>query len=82
MTYRERDHLIAGLLKNDHEFKKLYKEHEVLEAQLASFNGRVGLSAEDEIERKKIQKKKLQQKDRMEEILRKAQNSPDRIVIA
>lgn len=82
MTQSERNQLIAGLLKKDHEFKKLHKEHEVLEAQLERFNGRLGLTAEDEVERKKIQKLKLQQKDRMEAILREAQNSPKKAAFA
>jgi uncharacterized protein YdcH (DUF465 family) len=82
MTHSERNLLIAGLLKKDHEFKKLYKEHEILEAQLDGFNGRVSLTPEDEVERKKIQKRKLQQKDRMEEILRNAQGSPGKVAFA
>ncbi len=75
MTQSQRTLLVATLLENDHEFKKLHQEHQVLEEQLAGFNGRVKLTPEDEMKRKNIQKRKLQQKDRMEEILRRAQDS-------
>ena len=81
MTSYDREQIIAELLRENHEFKKLHKEHERLETQLEGLNGRVSLTASDEMERKNIQKKKLARKDRMEEILRQSQNSQDRATV-
>jgi uncharacterized protein len=67
-----REQLIDGLLKNNNEFRRLHKNHQYLEMQLEEMNRRRYLKPEEELERKNIQKKKLQEKDRMEELLRRA----------
>ena len=66
-----RDHIVTELLDRDSEFRSLYKEHETLEAQLEEFGRRRYLTTDEQVERKRIQKVKLQGKDRMEEILRR-----------
>jgi uncharacterized protein YdcH (DUF465 family) len=66
-----RDQLVGELLNQDDEFRALFKEHQTLEDQLVEFGRRRYLNTEEEMERKKLQKVKLQGKDRMEEILRK-----------
>lgn len=60
---------IVSLLDKDPELKKYYEEHRELEKQLADFQHKHHLTAEEEVEMKKIQKLKLAGKDRMMEIL-------------
>jgi uncharacterized protein YdcH (DUF465 family) len=61
------------LIKNNFEFKQLYKEHETLEVQINTISKKKHISSDDEIHRKELQKKKLVGKDRMEQILRQAE---------
>jgi uncharacterized protein YdcH (DUF465 family) len=56
--------------KND-EFRKLVEEHRGLKEKLSDYRQRVYLSPEEELEKKRMQKLKLQKKDRMAEIIRK-----------
>ncbi len=58
------------LRKENEEFRKLSEEHRNLDGLLSEIDSRRYLSAEEEVERKKIQKQKLQKKDRMAEIVR------------
>jgi hypothetical protein len=51
----------------------LLEEHQQYEVQLASYNDLRFLSSEQELERKRLQKLKLQGKDRMFAILRQYQ---------
>jgi uncharacterized protein YdcH (DUF465 family) len=55
------------------EFCRLLEEHLQYEAQLASYNDLRFLTAEQELERKRLQKLKLQGKDRMFVIIRQYQ---------
>jgi uncharacterized protein YdcH (DUF465 family) len=70
METRDLD-LIAEWKEKDPELKKLWQEHLEFEEQLEFFNKRVYLSATEELERKTIQKKKLQGRDQIERILTK-----------
>lgn len=63
--------LIAAWKDRDPELKKLWQEHLEFEEQLEFFNKRVYLSATEELERKTLQKKKLQGRDQIERILTK-----------
>ncbi|MFH1263395.1 MAG: YdcH family protein [Pseudomonadota bacterium] len=65
-----RDQLVAELLDANTEFRALFKEHQELEAQIEEFGRRRFLTTDESMERKRLQKVKLQGKDRMEEILR------------
>jgi len=58
------------LLKENEEYKKLGDEHKGLKDALAEIDKKVHLTAEEEVERKRIQKLKLVKKDRMAEIIR------------
>jgi len=60
----------GGILMKDNEFRRLYKDHQTLEARLEELDRKPHLTQEEEIERKNIQKMKLNRKDRMAEILR------------
>jgi hypothetical protein len=70
MDNRE-EQVIVSLVDKDPELKKFYEEHQELERQLAVFQHRHVLSADEEVEMKRIQKLKLAGKDRMMEILGK-----------
>jgi uncharacterized protein YdcH (DUF465 family) len=62
---------IAKILDSENEeFRRLREEHRALDEQLAKLDDRVYLTAEEELERKKIQKLKLAKKDRMAELIR------------
>ena len=68
MESRE-EQAIVSLLDKDPELKKFYDEHLELEKKLAEFQHKHYLTAEEEVEMKKIQKLKLIGKDRMMEII-------------
>lgn len=62
---------ITELLKKENEeFRKLVDEHKELSLILSEIDKKVYLSADEELERKKVQKLKLSKKDRMAEIVR------------
>ena len=63
------------LLKENEEYKKLGDEHKNLKEVLAEIDKKDHLTAEEEVERKRIQKLKLVKKDRMAEIIREYNKS-------
>ncbi len=63
------EELIKQLAENNDELRDLYEEHVALEKELAVFNGRLHLSAEEERQKRDVQKRKLAGKDRMMAIL-------------
>lgn len=58
------------LFRENEEYKKLGEEHRSLDKMLAEIDKKIYLTAEEEIERKRIQKLKLSKKDRMAELIR------------
>jgi uncharacterized protein YdcH (DUF465 family) len=66
---RRDEELILTLVDKDPELKKHYDEHVAFERVLERFSGKTHLTAEEEVERKRIQKLKLAGKDRIMEIL-------------
>ena len=62
--------LVQKLCEENPRFRKLHEEHLFFEKKLNEFDERTFLTAEDELERKKVQKLKLVGKDEMEDILR------------
>ena len=68
MEHREEE-LIRQHVDHDQELKALYEEHQQFKRRLETFRVRPYLTTEEEIEKKRIQKLKLAQKDRMMEIL-------------
>lgn len=62
--------LVQQLCDENPRFRKLYEEHQILEKQLDDLDQTKYLTAEQEVERKKVQKLKLAGKDEMESILR------------
>jgi len=63
------EELIQTLLEREPELRQYYEEHVDLERRLGSFQQKVYLTAEEEVERKRLQKLKLAGKDRIMEIL-------------
>jgi len=70
------DEEIKELLRRENEeFKKLDEEHRSLKALLTEIDRKVYLSADEEMERKRLQKLKLNKKDRMAELMREYRKS-------
>lgn len=66
--------LIKKYIHQDEELKKYVENHEKLEAVLENFNKRIYLTAEEEIEKKNLQKKKLRGKEQIFRILARYRN--------
>ncbi|WP_305041213.1 YdcH family protein [Geoalkalibacter sp.] len=62
--------LVERLVGENPKFRMLFEEHQLLEKELNEFEKKRYLTAEEEMERKKIQKIKLAGKDEMARILR------------
>jgi len=63
------EQLIRSLLEREPELRRYYEEHTALERQLATFAQKLHLTPEEEVEKKRLQKRKLAGKDKMMEIL-------------
>ncbi len=63
--------LIKTWIHQDPELKQRMEEHEEFEQRLEEFNRRPYLTAEETLERKRLQKLKLAGRDRIEQILAK-----------
>ncbi len=61
--------LIQKLIPENQELARLWAEHQKLEAKLDALASRVYLSAEEQVEVKRLKKIKLAGRDRMEAIL-------------
>ena len=61
--------LLEKAKKDNPEFKKLFDDHLELKSKVDSLNKLKFLSAEQEVEKKTIQKQKLKYKDRMDQII-------------
>jgi uncharacterized protein YdcH (DUF465 family) len=67
--------VIEQVKRDNAEFRGLLEAHQQYEAQLAAYNDLRFMTSEQEIERKRLQKLKLQGKDRMLTILRQYQTA-------
>ncbi len=63
--------LIAKYAEKDEELRKLVEAHRALDQQLEEFHKRPYLTAEEEVEKKRIQVKKLALKDQILAIVEK-----------
>jgi len=66
--------LIHQYVTTDEELRALYEEHAELKRQLESFRLKHYLTADEEIEKKRIQKLKLISKDRIMALLHRHQH--------
>ncbi len=64
------------LLESDDEFRELAARHRDLEQRLRELSSRHYLSEPEQVEEVKLKKRKLQLKDRMEDILRRRSQGP------
>ncbi len=64
------------LLESDDEFKELAARHHDLEQRLHELSARPYLSEPEQVEEVTLKKRKLQLKDRMEDILRRYRQGP------
>lgn len=65
---------ITQFAAEDPYFRLLFEQHQVYEKQLKNFDDNAYISADDELERKRIQKLKLAGKDEMNRILAQARD--------
>ena len=63
------EEIIAQLIGENEELRRLVEAHREFERQLEEFNRRPYLTTEEAVQKKKIQKMKLAGKDRIEAIL-------------
>ncbi len=68
--------VIEQVKRDNTEFCRLVEEHQQYEDQLAAYNDLRFMTSEQEVERKRLQKLKLQGKDRMLAILQQYQVVP------
>jgi len=67
-----KDNEIAEILRREsEEFRRLEEEHRRLDEEIARMDKKRFLTTDEEMERKKIQKQKLRNKDLMAEMIRK-----------
>ncbi len=66
---RREEELIQQFLDHDNELRALYQEHQELKQKLETFRTKLYLTAEEELEKRRIQKLKLASKDKMMELL-------------
>ncbi|MCX5842929.1 MAG: DUF465 domain-containing protein [Deltaproteobacteria bacterium] len=66
--------LIKKYIQKDEELRKYVEDHEKLEADLEGFNKRIYLTAEEEVEKKNLQKRKLRGKEQIFRILARYRN--------
>lgn len=64
------EEIMAALSAQNEEYRVLSTEHKELKDKLNKMNTKVYLTPEEELEKKTLQKLKLQKKDRMAEMLR------------
>jgi uncharacterized protein YdcH (DUF465 family) len=73
----EQAHDLKGkLIESDPEFHDLAIQHHALDGRLHELIGKPYLSEPEQVEEVTLKKRKLQLKDRMEDILRRHQHGP------
>ena len=63
------EELIQSLLEREPELRRYYEEHLDLERRLGSFQQKLYLTPDEELEKKRLQKLKLAGKDKIMQIL-------------
>ncbi len=64
------------LLQTDEEFRQLAARHQELDTRLNELSAKAYLSEPEQLEEVTLKKRKLQVKDRMEDILRRSRAAP------
>jgi uncharacterized protein YdcH (DUF465 family) len=68
--------LIKQYIHQDEELRNYVEDHEKLEADIENYNKRIYLTAEEETEKKNLQKRKLRGKEQIYRILHKYRDQP------
>jgi len=63
------EELVERLLREDEDFRKAYTVHREYERKVSAMEKKVHLTAEEDLEKKKLKKLKLALKDKMERII-------------
>ena len=71
MNAAETQEIRNSLLQSDEQYRKLFEQHHELDDRLHELTDRQYLSSSEQIEEVTLKKRKLQIKDRMEDILRR-----------
>jgi uncharacterized protein len=66
--------LIQQYVTQDDQLRTVYQQHQELKRKLETFRSKLYLTAQEELEKKRIQKLKLASKDRIMEILHRHQH--------
>jgi uncharacterized protein YdcH (DUF465 family) len=69
------DELKVQLLQTDDEFRQLAAQHQDLEERLNTLSAKAYLSEQEQFEQMTLKKRKLQLKDRMEDIVRRVRQT-------
>ncbi len=72
---RREEELIRQHLTHDEELRSIFEEHESLKQKLQEYRSKHYLTNDEEMEEKRIQKRKLASKDRMMAILGRYQSA-------
>jgi uncharacterized protein YdcH (DUF465 family) len=65
--------LRENLLQTDEEFRQLAKQHHQLDTRLSELSHQLYRTGNEELEKATLKKRKLQLKDRMEDIVRRSE---------
>jgi uncharacterized protein len=76
MSESQEQQLREKLLQTDEEFRALSEKHQQLDERLHDLSSRSYLAHSEQVEETTLKKRKLQLKDRMEDILRRHQSRP------
>jgi uncharacterized protein YdcH (DUF465 family) len=64
-----KEEFLKRLLKEDEEFRKAYTTHREYDRQIQKLDKKIFLTQFEKVERKKLQKLKLNEKDKMETVI-------------
>lgn len=67
--------LIKKYIDQDDELRRYVEDHKQIEADIETYNRRIYLTPEEELEKKNLQKRKLLGKEKIFQILAKYRNS-------
>jgi hypothetical protein len=68
------EELVERVKRENEEFRRLLEEHRALDRKVEEFSKRRFLTPEQEVERQRLKKEKLQKKDKLVAILREYQS--------
>ena len=64
------EEIVEVLKRESEEFRRIFQEHKELDSQLQDLGKKAYLTAEEEIEEKRMKKEKLSRKDRIAQLIR------------